>query len=330
MKLGIVGATGLVGQNFLRLLEKELSASIQELRLFSRSSKSCSFSGQKLQTQVLSNKGFKGLDICFFSAGEEVSRTWAPQAVQEGVIVIDNSSVFRSDPDKLLIVPEINAHLLEYKAQIISNPNCSTIQLVLALQALQKSFGLQSVQVVSLQSISGAGKQALENLKQESRDILDGKTSYEQEEIHSAFNCVPYIGSLGPDGFCKEEVKIMTESRKILNLPELSISAFTIRVPSLNSHSEVLRCSLKNNPSTKENLVSALSHYVQVLDPPPHARGASGKKEVFAGRVHKDSFGKNSWLMWLVADNLLKGASLNGLQIAKKLWKIKNSDVQIH
>ena len=324
MKLGIVGATGLVGQSFLSLLEKKRSFSVQELKLFSRSQKFCSFLGQKIQTQVLSSDGFKGLDMCFFSAGEEVSRIWAPQAVQEAVTVIDNSSAFRSDPDKLLIVPEINAHLLTHKAQIISNPNCSTIQLVMALQALHKSFGLQSVQVVSLQSISGAGRQALEDLKQESRDILDKKKSYEQEEISQAFNCVPYIGSFNSGGFCKEELKIMEESKKILNLPDLKISAFTVRVPSLNSHSEVVRFSLKKNPSTQEEVASALSPYVQVLDPPPHARGASGKNGVFAGRIHKDSFGKNSWLMWLVADNLLKGASLNGLQIAEELWKKKN------
>ena len=198
----------------------------------------------------------RGLDICFFSAGEENSRTWAPQAVQEGVIVIDNSSTFRGDPDKLLIVPEVNAQLLKYKPQIISNPNCSTIQLVLTLQALHKFFGLQSVQVVSLQSISGAGKLALEELKQESQSILEGKTPYEQEKISSAFNCIPYIGSVDENGFCKEEVKIMTESRKILNLPKLPISAWTIRVPSLNAHSEVVRCSLKNNPSTKEKLIA--------------------------------------------------------------------------
>ena len=117
----------------------------------------------------------------------------------------------------------------------------------------------------------------------------------------------------------------MMESRKILNLLELPISAWTIRVPSLNAHSEVVRCSLKDNPSTKEKLSSAISSYVQVLDPPPHARLASGKKEVFVGRIHKDSFGENTWLMWIVADNLLKGASLNGLQIAEQLWKMRNS-----
>ena len=322
MRLGIVGATGLVGKNFLSLLEKECIFSIEEIRLFSRSEKFCSFLGKKHKTQSLNSTSFKGLDICFFSAGREISRVWAPKAVQDGVIVIDNSSAFRQDPNKLLIVPEINSHLLTYKPQIISNPNCSTIELVVALQALHESFGLQSVQVVSLQSISGAGKQALENLKKESQDILNGKQSYEQVEISSAFNCVPYIGPINEKGFCEEEEKMMTESKKILNLPELQISAFTVRVPSLNSHSEVVRFSLKK-ASTKEGMISALSSYVQVSNPPPHARGVSGKKEIFAGRIHEDNFGKNSWLMWLVADNLLKGASLNGLQIAERLWKIK-------
>lgn len=315
----------MVGQHFLKLLEKELGPSIQEIRLFSRSQKTCSFSGKTLQTEALAKGRFKGLDICFFSAGEEVSRLWGPQAVTEGVLVIDNSSAFRQDPDKLLIVPEINAHLLTYKPQIISNPNCSTIQLVVALQAVHQAFGLQSAQVVSLQSISGAGKQALEELKKESRDILDGKNDYEQEKMSFAFNCIPYIGPLNTEGFCKEEEKIMKESKKILNLPQLPISAFTIRAPSLNAHSEVVRFSLKKPVQSKEELISSLSNYVEVLDPPPHARMASGKKEVFAGRIHKDSFGENTWLMWLVADNLLKGASLNGLQIAQKLWDIKNS-----
>ncbi|MCZ0931548.1 MAG: aspartate-semialdehyde dehydrogenase [Oligoflexia bacterium] len=324
MKLGVVGATGLVGQSFLNLLEKEKSFQIEELRLFSRSPKFCSFLGTKIQTQPLNPDVFEGLDICFFSAGADVSLKWAPQAVSKGVIVIDNSSAFRSDSDKLLIVPEVNAHLLNYKPQIISNPNCSTIQLVVALQPLEEAFGLESVHVVSLQSISGAGQKALESLKQESLEILSGKKSYKQEDMSYAFNCVPYIGSLNEDGFCKEEVKIMAESKKILNLPHLKISAFTVRAPCLNSHSEVVRFSLKKTASSKAELISSLSSYVKVLDEPPHARQADGEKEVFAGRVHKDSFGENSWVMWLVADNLLKGASWNGLQIARELIKIKN------
>ena len=379
MKLGLVGATGLVGQHFLKLLEQDLKFPLKELRLFSRQPKVCYFAGKQLKTQVLAPEAFKGLDVCFFSAGAEVSRVWAPQAVEQGTIVIDNSSAFRSDPDKLLIVPEVNADLLEDKAQIISNPNCSTIQLVVALKAIHKAFGLQSVHVVSFQSISGAGRQALEDLKQQSREILEGKQPYEQslplaknppqdsakstlsqdnsspqdsakstlsqnnsslqdsakstlsqqsnqqESIPSAFNCVPYIGPLAQNGFCEEEIKIMTESRKILNLPELAISAFTVRVPCLNGHSEWVRFSVTQNPTSIQELQKALLPYVKVLKNPPHARYASGKKEVFVGRLHKDSFLKNSWLMWLVADNLLKGASLNGLQIAEELWNIKSS-----
>ena len=323
MKLGVVGATGLVGQNFLSLLEKEKGFPAEEVRLFSRSPKACSFLGKPIQTQPLSSTAFNGLDICFFSAGADVSLKWAPQAVEQGVIVIDNSSAFRSDSDKLLIVPEVNSHLLNYKAQIISNPNCSTIQLVVALQALEKAFGLESVHVVSLQSISGAGAQALNKLKQDSLAILKGEKPYKQKEINHAFNCIPFIGNLNEEGFCSEEVKIMTESRKILKLPHLKISAFTVRVPCLNSHSEAVRFSIKKS-ADKEEILSALSSYVEAPDLPPHARQADQEKEVFAGRVHADPSMKNSWWMWLVADNLLKGASWNGLQIAQELIKIRS------
>lgn len=319
MKLGIVGATGLVGQNFLRLLEKEPASFVEDLQLFSRHSKECLFKGRPMKTKTLFPGVFKGLDVCFFSAGEEVSRRFAPQAVEEGAVVIDNSSAFRSDPDKLLVVPEINGSLLELRPQIISNPNCSTIPLVLALHSLEHSFGLKSVHVVTLQSISGAGRQALEDLKRESLEILQDQKPYEQKELSYAFNCVPYIGESDESGFCREEQKIMNESQKILNRPDLPVSAFTIRVPCWNSHSEVVRFSLEKQPSSKEDLHKALQPYIKVTDPPPHARQASGCGEVFAGRIHKDSIGENSWLMWLVTDNLLKGASLNGLDIAKHL-----------
>ena len=321
MKLGVVGATGLVGQNFLNLLEKEKSFPIEELRLFSNSPKFCSFLGKQIQTQPLSQKAFQDLDICFFSAGADVSLEWAPQAVDQGVIVIDNSSAFRSDSDKLLIVPEVNSHLLNYKPQIISNPNCSTIQLAVALQAIERSFALESVHVVSLQSISGAGAQALEGLKKDSLAILKGEKSYKQKEIDHAFNCVPFIGDFNSAGFCSEEVKIMTESKKILDLPDLKISAFTVRVPCLNSHSEAVRFSIKKSAG-KEEILSALSSYVEVSEL-PHARQADQEKEVFVGRVHEDPNMENSWWMWVVSDNLLKGASWNGLQIAQELVKIK-------
>ena len=323
MKLGIVGATGLVGKSFLKILEEHKDFHISELRLFSRSSQSFFVLGQSLSTKPLSPEAFKGLDLCFFSAGESVSREWAPQAVQSGAIVIDNSSAFRMDSDKLLIVPEVNKDLLNTKPQIIANPNCSTIQLVVALKAIDTAFGLNSVQVVSLQSISGAGNQALEDLKKESLEILEGKKDYKQEEMSHAFNCVPFIGAFGEQGFCKEEVKIMKESQKILNLPDLKISAFTVRVPCLNSHSEVVRFSTKN-PTSQQELEKALSKYVTVLDPPPHARQADKEKGVFVGRVHQDLSEENSWWSWVVADNLLKGASWNGFQIAQEIVRLKN------
>ena len=306
------------------MLEKEKSFPVTELRLFSSSSKACSFLDKKIQSQTLNPNAFKDLDICFFSAGADISLKWAPLAVEQGAIVIDNSSAFRSDSDKLLIVPEVNAHLLNYKAQIISNPNCSTIQLVVALEAIEKAFGLDSVHVVSLQSISGAGAKALDTLKKESLSILKGEQSYKQKEISHAFNCVPYIGNVNEEGFCEEEVKIMTESKKILKLPELKISAFTVRVPCLNSHSEIVRFSIKKDVN-KEEILSALSSYVKVPKDLPHARQADQEKEVFAGRIHKDPSMENSWWIWLVADNLLKGASWNGLQIAKELVQIKNT-----
>ena len=323
MKLGVLGATGLVGQNFLKLLADK---SLSELRLFSRSQKELSFKGQTLQTQVLKKGAFQGLDMCFFSAGAEVSRQWASQAVSEGAIVIDNSSAFRQAPEVPLVVPEVNDHLLKYKPQIIANPNCSTIQLVTAMAPIHKAFGLKSLQVASLQSVSGAGKKALEELKRESREILDNPELYENENPSFAFNCIPYIGALSDEGFCEEELKIISETKKIMSLPQLKISAFTIRVPSLNSHGEAVWFSTETTLTSAEELGAVYKEHPEILwkkSSPPHGREASGKKEVFVGRIHKDLNFENSWIMWIVADNLLKGASLNGWQIAEKLWQLK-------
>lgn len=325
MKLGIVGATGLVGQNFLKLLEAADTAA-SELRLFSRRGKTVNFKGETLQTHPLKEGVFHGLDICFFSAGKEVSRKWARQAVSERAIVIDNSSAFRRDPEIPLIVPEVNGHLLTYKPQIIANPNCSAIQLVAAMNPIHKTFGLKTLRVVSLQSVSGAGKEALEKLKTESQDILSGAASYESENPSFAFNCIPYIGAVSEQGFAEEEEKIIFETKKIMDLPQLKVSAFTLRVPAFNSHGEVVWFSLDSSPSSEEELGAVYKKRPEILWEKrsfPHGRKASGKEEVFVGRIHKDLVSKNSWIMWVVADNLLKGAALNGWQIAKKLWKMK-------
>ena len=297
------------------------------MRLFARSQKDVVFRGETLQTQVLKEGAFKGLDMCFFSAGAEVSRQWAMQAVLEGVIVIDNSSAFRQDPEIPLVVPEVNGHLLKDKPQIIANPNCSTIQLVAAMAPIHKAFGLKNLRAVSLQSVSGAGKKALEELKRESREILNDPGLYENEKPSFAFNCIPYIGAISDEGFCEEELKIISETKKIMNLPQLKVSAFTIRVPSLNSHGEVVWFSTETSPASAEELGAVYKGNSSVIwqkESPPHGRNASGKGEVFVGRIHKDLGSENSWIMWIVADNLLKGASLNGWQIAEKLWQLKS------
>ena len=331
MKLGIVGATGLVGQAFLRHL-RPFFQDIEELRLFSRSQPGCLFEGKRHKTRRLEEGCFKGLDICFFSAGAEVSRKWAPRGASEGAMVIDNSSAFRQEPDIPLITPEINGGLLEPKPQIIANPNCSTIQMVMALYPLHRAFGLKEVRAASLQSASGAGRQAVERLKSGTRDVLEGRRPYEtsaggQEPAETAFNCVPYIGGIGEAGFCGEEEKIISESKKIMSAPDLKISAFTVRVPCLNSHGVAVWASLEKSPSMRE-IREAMSPFVRLQregEEPPHGRMASGKKEVFVGRLRKDGLSENSWIMWIVADNLLKGASLNGLQIAENLWKKKTA-----
>ena len=326
MKLGVVGATGLVGQNFLKLLSDV--PFVRELRLFSRRQHLVTFKDQTLETRRPEKGAFEGLDICFFSAGKEASLKWAPQVVREGAIVIDNSSAFRRDKEVPLIVPEVNGYLLQYKPQIIANPNCSTIQLVVAMAPIHRAFGLKTLRVASLQSLSGAGKKALEDLKTESREILDGKTAYESTDYPFAFNCIPFIGDMKESGFCEEEEKIIFETKKIMNLPQLKISTFTVRVPALNSHGEVIWCSLENPPAKADDLGAVFKNSPGLAweeSSFPHPRKASGQPEVFVGRIHRDPVAENSWIMWVVADNLLKGASLNGWQIAEKLWQIKKS-----
>ena len=326
MRIGVVGATGLVGQKFLQLL-KDFPEPLEEIRLFARSKQKILFKDQELFTQTLSEEGFANLDLCFFSAGSDVSKKWAPASLKARNIVVDNSSAFRGDQKILLIVPEVNGGLLEYKPQIISNPNCSTIQLVVPLKPLHQAFGLKKVRVTSLQSISGAGRQALSSLKQNSQEILEGKQDYASKQ-GQAFNCQPMIGPITENGFCEEEIKIREESRKILGLPELDISSFTVRVPTLNSHSLVCYLDLEKPPSSKQDIIEKLQgfpglHVETSQEEPPHGRMASGKKEVFVGRIHQDASSKNSWILWIVADNLLKGASLNSLQITQELMKLK-------
>lgn len=328
LKIGVVGATGMVGQTFMKIL-KERNFPIGELRPFASEAslgKKIDLAGKSWDLQVLKEGCFEGLDLVFFSSGDEISLEWAPKAVAAGAFAVDNSAAFRMNPEYPLVVPEVNGHLLNpSQPTIIANPNCSTIQLVVALKPLNDQFGLESVKVSSYQAVSGAG--------QAGHDELITQTSQHQSPVEPVtfqkqilFNCIPQIGSFNADGFSSEEVKIMKETKKILGLPELRVSAFTVRVPALNSHSEAVWVKLKKEASRSEVLQALKNGQGMVVNDSlahgeyPTALECSGSDPVFVGRIHQDLDSERMWMMWVVADNIRKGAALNGIQIAEALF----------
>ena len=333
IKVGVVGATGMVGKVFMSLLQ-ERKFPVSELRLFASESsagKTVPFLDQEIPLQVLAPHCFDGLDLVFFSSGDEISRDWAPQAVQSGAFAVDNSAAFRMSPEHHLVVPEVNGHLLKtLKPQIIANPNCSTIQLVVTLKPLMDQFGLSSVRVASYQAVSGGGQTAYDELVQQMREYEQDPDPVPRIFPHQiAYNCIPQIGSFNEQGFSSEEVKIMTETRKILNAPQIKVSAFTVRVPVLNAHAEAVWVTLDQEVSREQILTKLImSPGIQVMDNPgsakyPMQKTASGKDPVFVGRIHQDMDDPKTWLMWIVADNIRKGAALNGIQIAESIFDIK-------
>lgn len=327
-KVGIVGVTGAVGQEFLRLLS-DRNFPVQELRLFASErskGKEINWKGERLKIDTPSFEGFKGLDFVFFSAGTRISLEYAEIAVKAGAIVIDNSAAFRMDPDVPLIVPEINGNSINLSKGIISNPNCATIQLVMVLYPLHIKAGLKRVVVSTYQSVSGAGRRAIEELKRESRKVLDGLSPQNEVFPHPiAFEVLPHIDQFQDYGYTREEWKIIKETRKILNLPELKITATAVRVPVFRGHSESVNVEF-NSDLCPEDAKSILSQFkgIKVMDEPqnciyPLVRLAEGKYEVFVGRIRKDLSVEYGLNLWIVSDNLLKGAALNGIQIAEKI-----------
>lgn len=353
LRIGIVGATGFVGQSFLSLLHRD-QLPVQELRLFaSEDSRGKEIRFQSplgelsCQMQVLEQNCFVDLDIVFFSSGDPVSKEWAPHAVSAGAWVIDNSAAWRMDPNVPLVVPEVNPELVQNqkKPMIIANPNCSTIQLVVALKPLLDQFGLQDVKVSSYQSVSGAGLPGMIELENQTHTFtntfLDGDShrhkngNFEKKlnfvrdnEVQAfakpiLFNCIPQIGSFDESGFCTEELKIIKETKKILNQPQLSVSATTVRIPALISHSEAVWVKLNKNVSEQE-MYQALKNFPGLrLEENPRqyttSLDAAYQDPVFVSRVRRDLHDPYTWLLWVVADNVYKGAALNGLQIARLL-----------
>jgi aspartate-semialdehyde dehydrogenase len=340
LNVGVVGATGVVGETFISLL-KERQFPVGDLKLFaSESSKGLTrhLNGKDYPITTLEPLCFKGLDVVFFSAGEGISKEWAPIAVECGAFAIDNSSAFRMMEQHDLVVPEVNGDLLDsyqQKPRIVANPNCSSIQLVVALKPLQKDFGIESVKVASYQSVSGAGREGMTELidsTQHELNRLKDKPSAFQAKIfpkNIGFNSIPQIGEFDESGFCGEENKIMMETKKMLRQNDLKISAFTVRVPTLNSHAEAVWVSLKKNNLNLSQVTESLKlgeglKVIALKDQEnyPTQSFTSGKDGVYVGRIHAEHGSDNTWMMWVVSDNLRKGAALNGIQIAERIFDI--------
>ena len=322
-KVAIVGATGLVGRSFLKVLE-EKNLPIESSSLFASKRSAgakISFLGKEYIVQELTENSFDdGFDFALFSAGGEISKKFAPIAVAKGCIVIDNSSYFRMDKDVPLVVPEVNFEDVEYNHGIIANPNCSTIQAMLPLKALDDKYKIKRIVYSTYQAVSGAGKNALDDLKN-----IDGKEPLKKFPHPIFDNCLPHIDSFLDNGYTKEEMKMINETRKILHRPDLQITATTVRVPVSNSHSESINVEFEKDFEIHD-LIATLKDFpnIIIIDNPekneyPMPILATGHDEVFVGRIRRDDSVKSGVNLWVVADNIRKGAASNAVQILEKL-----------
>ena len=332
LKIAIVGATGMVGRMFLKVLEEKGIQARYTLFASSRSAgQKLSFMGESYTVEPLEENSFagRGFQPALFSAGGEVSRKFAPLAAEAGAVVIDNSSCWRMDPLVPLIVPQVNPESLPGYMQegIIANPNCSTIQAVVALKPLADAFGLKRVVYSTYQSVSGAGKRGWEDLENGLRGLPPKKFP------HSiANNCLPHIDVFTDNGYTKEEMKMVNETRKILGDQSIKITATTVRVPVFNSHSESINVEFYNQfdlddlRKTLENAPGVIVQDDVEHDVYPLALDAAGKNETFVGRIRRDESVESGVNLWVVADNIRKGAATNAVQIAQKLieqWENK-------
>jgi len=326
--VAILGATGAVGQELLALLE-ERRFPIKELRLLA-SPRSAGVSqqwrGQSLQVQPVTAEAFAGVDLVLASAGGSVSKQWAPVAVAQGAVVIDNSSAFRLDSEVPLVVPEVNPEAAFGHRGVIANPNCTTILLTLALAPLAARRPLRRVVVSTYQSASGAGARAMEELRQLSRTVLDGGEPESEVLPHSlAFNLFLHNSPLQANGYCEEELKMLNETRKIMNLPGLRLSATCVRVPVLRAHSEAVNIEFEEPfPVAEARALLAAAPGVELLENFetnrfPMPTDVTGRDPVAVGRIRQDLSNPNALELWLCGDQIRKGAALNAVQIAELL-----------
>ncbi len=328
--VAVAGATGLVGSQMLACLaERDFPIkSIKMLASARSAGRTIQFKGESFTVEELTEKSFKNVDIAFFSAGGAVSKKFAPIAAADGCVVIDNSKTWRMDPDIPLVVPEVNPHAVAgySKKGIIANPNCSTIQMVVALAPIHRKAGIKRIVVSTYQAVSGTGKAAVDELMEQSRAILESQPIEKKVYPHQiAFNCLPHIGSFLETGYTDEEMKMVNETRKILEDDGIAVSPTTIRVPVFYGHSESVNVETVN-PITPDEVRSVLEKApgVKVVDNPssniyPLAVEAAGRDETFVGRIRKDTSVENGIDMWIVADNIRKGAATNAIQIGEIL-----------
>ena len=339
LHVAVVGATGAVGQQMLKTLE-DRNFEMDTLTLLSSKRSAgtkVTFKGQELTVQEASPESFEGVNIALFSAGGSVSQALAPEAVKRGAIVIDNTSAFRMDENTPLVVPEVNEADLHEHNGIIANPNCSTIQMVAALEPIRKAYGLNKVIVSTYQAVSGAGNEAVKELYSQTQAILNKEeiepeimpVKGDKKHYQIAFNAIPQIDKFQDNGYTFEEMKMINETKKIMHMPDLQVAATCVRMPIQTGHSESVYIEVDRDDATVEDIKNLLKEApgVTLQDDPsqqlyPMPADAVGKNDVFVGRIRKDLDRANGFHLWVVSDNLLKGAAWNSVQIAESLKKL--------
>ncbi len=328
LKVAVAGATGAVGNLMVKVLE-ERAFPVSELKLLASArsvGKTLSFLGREVPVEELTEDSFKGIQVALFSAGGSVSKKFAPIAARSGAVVIDNSSAWRMDPAVPLVVPEVNPDAALSHSGIIANPNCSTIQMVVALKPIHDAVGIKRIVVTTFQAVSGTGKRAIEELRTQTSDLMQGRETVRQIYPHQiAFNCFPHIGAFLDNGFSEEEMKMVNETRKIFEDPQIQVCATTVRIPVIYGHSESVNIETAKPISAQDarRLLEGAKG-VKVIDDPstggyPVPLNAAGTDDTYVGRIRKDPSVENGLAMWVVADNIRKGAATNAVQIAEIL-----------
>jgi aspartate-semialdehyde dehydrogenase len=328
--VAVVGATGAVGNEMIETLQQR-KFPVGSLKLLASERSlgvSLPYKGQDIPVDVLKEDSFKGIQIALFSAGGSISQKFAPIAAEDGCVVIDNTNAFRMEPDVPLVVPEVNAHAIKdyKKRRIIANPNCSTIQMVVALKPLHDAARIKRIVVSTYQAVSGTGKKAIYELETQVRALFNNEAIEKKVYPHQiAFNCLPHIDVFLENGYTKEEMKMVNETKKIMEDATIQVTATTVRVPVFYGHSESINVEFEKEltPEAARKLLENAPG-VKVADDPkkniyPLAIYAAGKDETFVGRIRKDESVKYGLNLWVVADNIRKGAALNAVQIAEIL-----------